>query len=96
VNLRDAARGRDCQIRIPGVCNFNAETTVLCHLSGGGMGAKRSDLAAAVGCSACHAAVDGAVRTEHSKQELALWHLEGVVRTIELWLREGLIRVGRR
>lgn len=31
VNLRKTARGRECQLRVPGVCNFNPETTVLAH-----------------------------------------------------------------
>lgn len=30
-NLRKEARGRECQIRIPGVCNGNPETVVLTH-----------------------------------------------------------------
>ncbi|MRT05032.1 DUF1364 family protein [Ewingella americana] len=29
--LAKAARGHDCQIRIPSVCNYNSETTVLAH-----------------------------------------------------------------
>ena len=29
--LTKAARGRECQVRIPGVCNGNPETTVLAH-----------------------------------------------------------------
>ncbi len=32
-DLRKAARGRECQVRIPGVCNGNSETSVL-HISG--------------------------------------------------------------
>ncbi len=31
-DLRKAARGRECQVRIPGVCNGNPETTVLAHI----------------------------------------------------------------
>ncbi|HHK5888093.1 TPA: nuclease domain-containing protein [Serratia marcescens] len=30
--LRDSARGQCCTLQIPGICNGNAETTVLCHL----------------------------------------------------------------
>ncbi|VEI70653.1 82 prophage-derived uncharacterized protein ybcO [Serratia quinivorans] len=30
-NLRKEAKGRDCQVRMPGICNFNPETTVLAH-----------------------------------------------------------------
>ncbi len=45
--LTKAARGRECQVRIPGVCNGNPETVVLAHyrLAGTcGVGQKPSDL----------------------------------------------------
>lgn len=61
--IRKAARGQDCTINIPGVCNFNPETTVLCHdnrlSSGKGMGLKAPDEQACFGCSACHDVLDG-------------------------------------
>lgn len=31
-DLCKAARGRECQVRIPGVCNGNDETSVLAHI----------------------------------------------------------------
>lgn len=91
--LRDSARGRDCQIRIPGICNFNPETVVLCHLNGGGSGTKHSDLFGAFGCSDCHSAVDGRIKTEYSKAELDLMLLEAMVRTQKIWLDEGLVKI---
>lgn len=60
--IRKAARGEDCTLRIPGVCNWNPETTVLCHSpyleSGRGMGLKSSDQEAVFGCSSCHDLLD--------------------------------------
>lgn len=46
-NLRKEAKGRECQIRLPGICNHNPATTVLAHyrLSGTcGMGMKPNNL----------------------------------------------------
>lgn len=61
--IRKAARGQDCTLRIPGVCNFDPATTVLCHSNaladGKGMGHKAPDTAACFGCSACHDVLDG-------------------------------------
>ena len=95
--LRQEARDKPCQIRIPGVCNGNPETTVLCHLNSGGMGMKASDLAAgAWGCSSCHDAIDGRIMTEHPRDTLLLWHLEGVVRTLSILESEGIIGVIRK
>ena len=88
--LRDSARGRECQIRLPGICNHNPETTVLCHLNGGGMGRKNSDLLAAFGCSACHDEVDRRTRLLDSAI-VSLAHYEGVVKTQQIWMDEGLV-----
>jgi hypothetical protein len=91
--LRKSAKGRDCEIRIPGTCNGNPETVVLCHFHGGGMAGKRSDIHGAYGCSSCHAVVDGGVPVRWPKDMLDLWFLQAVIRTQEKMLAEGLIRV---
>lgn len=61
--IRKAARGEECTLMIPGVCNGDPETTVLCHSNaladGKGMGLKAPDTAACFGCSACHDILDG-------------------------------------
>lgn len=93
--LSRAARGRDCQIRVPGVCNGNPETTVLAHfrMSGTrcGTGLKPNDLQGAWACSSCHDAVDGRGRTEFNHHELRVMHLEGVIRTIDILVSEGKV-----
>lgn len=84
VNLRKEAHGRECQIRIVGVCNHNPETTVLAHyrLAGTcGTGCKPDDAQGAWACDACHAAVDGRIKTAYSHDELRLFHAEGSFRT---------------
>lgn len=74
--LRKSAKGRECQIRIPGVCNHNNETVVLCHLGGAGMGTKNDDMFGAFGCSACHDVVDGRmVSAYYSKYLIDKWFL---------------------
>ena len=91
--IRRSAQGQECQIRIPGVCNGNPETTVLAHLPGGGMGFKRNDIFGAYSCSACHDARDGrSTCWQSSRYDFAYMHLEGVIRTQEILLREGLIK----
>jgi len=79
--IRKSARGQDCQVRIPHICNFNPETTVLAHLSGGGWGLKRGDHEASYCCSDCHDALDGRRKTSYSGTELKLMHYDGVMRT---------------
>ena len=92
--LRNSARGQDCQVRIPGICNFNPETTVLAHVgSNSGMGMKPDDTEAAFCCSACHDAIDGRLRTNHSRLELKLMAKEGAERTRAIWLEQGLMKI---
>jgi hypothetical protein len=92
INLRKEAKGRECQIRVPGVCNGNPDTTVLAHLSGGGMGRKQDNFTGGSwACCACHDAVDGRIKTSFTKAELRLWHLEAVLRTQEMLVAEGVI-----
>lgn len=88
--LRKQARGRQCQVRMPG-CNHDPETTVLAHyrLSGlSGTGIKPPDLVGAWACSSCHDAIDG--RTGGDRAEARLAHAEGVMRTIYQLLKNGM------
>lgn len=92
--LTKTARGRECQVRIPGICNGNPETTVLAHyrLAGTcGVGSKPSDLQGAWACSACHDAIDGRSRAV-TRDEARQLHAEGVMRTQDQLVREGLVR----
>lgn len=89
--LRKSAQGQSCTVRIPGVCCWDDSTTVLAHLPGGGMGRKREDIHGAFACHTCHGALDGHIKTGFTRQQLDVFHLEGVLRTQEIWLEEGLI-----
>lgn len=91
--LRKMARGRDCQVRIPGVCNFDPETTVLAHyrLAGTcGMGIKPHDLIGAWACSSCHDEIDRRTRRIDA-DAAALAHLEGLIRTLVILIKEEVI-----
>jgi hypothetical protein len=89
VNLRQQAKGRECQMRWPGTCNHNPETVVLAHyrLSGiSGMGMKSPDEIAGWLCSECHRLAD----TDKSP-EVQLAFAQAVFRTQATLLREGKI-----
>ena len=92
MNRRKWARGKPCQVRIPGVCNFDPETSVLAHvriagITGGGQ--KAPDYLAAICCSSCHDMVDGRINTDlWSKKDRDLMLYEGVFRTQVLWEKE--------
>lgn len=82
-------------VRIPNVCNFNSESTVLAHVRQAGvsgMGLKSPDVLGAWCCSACHDEIDGrSHKSPLTREALRLAHLEGMVRTISQLHKEGLI-----
>ncbi len=92
--ISKSARNQECQIRLIGICNGIDETTVLCHLNGGGMGYKHSDIHAAYGCNNCHDAVDmRRFKGQYTPEQLKQAHLEGVIRTQTILLNDGLLEV---
>lgn len=91
---RDAA-GRECQIRIPGVCRPHPEDCSLCHAplhaSYRGGDQKAPDALAAFGCTPCHDEVDR--RTRYVETQFArLCFYEGVLRTQAIWIAEGKLK----
>ena len=92
--LTKLARGRECQVRLP-CCNHNTETTVLAHyrLAGTcGIGMKPNDLQGAWACSACHDEIDRRTRL-FEPEFVRLAHAEGVIRTIDILIKEGKIKL---
>jgi hypothetical protein len=94
--LTEAARGQPCMVRIPNVCNFNAQTTVLAHvrLAGTcGVGMKSPDLLGSWACSNCHDLIDGrasgAFTKTYTRDQVKLMHLEGMARTINELIKQG-------
>lgn len=93
--IKNAARGRECEVRLPSICNKDPDTTVLAHyrMAGTcGTGIKPDDAQAAFACSACHDAIDGRALTAIDPTSLRLWHAEGVLRTQAILRKEGKLK----
>lgn len=95
MNFRKEAKGRECFVRLPDVCNGNPETTVLAHyrlIGQSGMGIKSDDLAfGAWACSACHDAIDRRAHMDLERDYVRLAHAEGVMRTVAQLRKEGKV-----
>lgn len=89
--IRKSARGQNCQVRIPNVCNFNPETVIHAHMSGGGMGKKVNDIFGSRCCSNCHDVVDGRVKSTFPREIIHNFFTDGVFRTQQQLFDEGLI-----
>src|SRR5687768_11668022 len=96
--ITESARNEDCQIRIPGVCNFNPETTVWCHgngsAAGKGMWMKANDILGSYGCSSCHDVYDrrAPVPEGMTYMEVKLYFLEGLMRSLLILIKKGLVK----
>jgi hypothetical protein len=87
-----SAKGEECQVRIPGICNYNQETTIFAHLNGYGMGGKHADLFGAYCCSTCHGVIDGHIRCfRFDPGQIRAFHIDGILRTQEMLVRKGLV-----
>lgn len=95
-----SAKGQECQIRSP-FCNHNPETVVFCHLNWAGIGEKMQNIHGAYGCSRCHDFVDGRLLEGRfggddflpNPEQRRIYHLEGMVRTQELMIRNGILKL---
>jgi hypothetical protein len=97
--IRESARGEDCQIRLPGHCNHNRETTVWAHgngsAAGKGIGMKSDDLLGSYACSDCHDVYDRRAPTAMPRVEVELAFWEGHARSLILLIKKGVIAVMR-
>ena len=59
--ITKSARGENCALRVPGVCNHDNDTVQLCH-AGKGTAKRNEDWWGVYGCKACHDWMDGNVQ----------------------------------
>jgi TPP-dependent indolepyruvate ferredoxin oxidoreductase alpha subunit len=86
--ITQSAKGENCTVRFPGVCNHNPETVVFAHVHSrfSGMGTKSSDIHGCYMCSDCHSAYD---RYEVAEIDV----MRGMIETQLKLYQKGLIKV---
>ena len=93
--IQKSARGEECTLRIPGVCNGNPETVVLCHAPyPGRSGMRTHDWWAAYGCSSCHDFADHRSGGEAFGTVLDRYWMPAIHETQFKLIEKGLISVG--
>lgn len=89
-HLLAMARGQNCNLQVPTICNRNPETTVAAHSNSakhGKAGARKADDNYIVfGCSACHSWLDqgGGAR---NREQGEFYFNRGLVRQCREWAR---------
>lgn len=91
--MRKLARGRECTVRLAGVCNFDPTTTVLAHVKAGwfGMGIKPPDVLGVVACHACHDEIDRRTR-KLEREFVELETLRAMYRQILHYCEMGILK----
>lgn len=97
--LRESARGVECFVRLPGVCLWTAEYSILSHFPGSAGGRGRSiksdDFCGAIACTACDAVIDRQRKPPAGMtyDECMLCWFEGHMRTLLHWRNNRLLLV---
>lgn len=97
-DLRKLARGQECLVRIPNICNWDPETTVLAHIRRGGesnpgMGARVADVCATWACSSCHDVIDRRnAMGSYSLAEIDSWLLDAQNRYLVKLVEMGVLK----
>jgi hypothetical protein len=96
--ITEAARGRNCTMRLPGVCNHDPATSVWSHINsvrwGAGRGHKAPDICGLITCFECANALDGRRRKSDDGQPLdrefvKLCAYEGHLESLAILDKEG-------
>ncbi|MGQ0834984.1 MAG: nuclease domain-containing protein [Gammaproteobacteria bacterium] len=92
-SLRQLARGKPCMCRIPAVCNWDIETTVLAHIRRGfyGRGIKPPDTCGVWACSACHDVLDGRVKSSYTESDLDSIALRALCQQLEWYDKHEIL-----
>lgn len=92
--IRKSARGEDCSVRLPTVCRFNSETTVLAHLGTSFSAPNRAnDFHACYCCSDCHDVIDGRRKHDFSELDIQIAIYDAMIETQLKLIDKGLIKI---
>ena len=80
-----------CQVRLPGCSETNCVGAHYRMPGLSGMGQKPHDIFVAAACPSCHNIVDGRCHTSTEHNKIRLAHAEGVLRTIQMMVDDGMI-----
>lgn len=95
--IRQSARGEECTMRIPGVCNGDRETVVWAHSNdssaGKGMGLKARDEEGCYACLKCHGTYDRQIPRPPglTKEDVDVYFARGKVVSRQILARKGLL-----
>jgi len=94
MDLRANARDKPCMLRIPGVCNGDKRTVVLCHIKRGWTGSsKPPDICAVWGCCDCHDAIDGRRQFDgYTREQLNTFILTALCQQLALYAYDGVLK----
>lgn len=90
-----SAKGENCTLSIPGVCNYDPDTVVFCHHNDGTGGSNKftGPLTGGYGCYSCHQIIDGRDDKTWHKPDIEFFKRRSMIRTINRLIEKGLVKV---
>ena len=93
--ITDAAKGKRCTMRLPGICNYDNSTSIWSHINsirwGAGRGHKAPDIIGLITCNKCADILDRRVKTEFERDYVMQLAYEGHCESLMILWEEGII-----
>ena len=94
--ITKSAKGKDCQVRIIGVCSFDPAQTIWSHVrfsaAGRGRAIKAVDICGAYACTSCDAVYDGQAKRPDgmTREQVDMDWFMGHMRSLVMLVNDGL------
>ena len=93
--ITEAAKGKRCTARLPGICNYDNSTSIWSHINsirwGAGRGHKAPDICGLITCNKCADVLDRRVKTELERDYVMQLIYEGHMESLMILWEEGII-----
>lgn len=90
--ITKSAKGEDCSVRLPTVCSFDNDKTILAHLGTSFSAPNRAnDFFAAYCCADCHDVIDNRVKSKFTSEEILIATSDAMMETQLKLIAKGLV-----
>ncbi len=90
--ITKSAKGEDCSVRLPTICSFDNDKTILAHIGTSFSAPNRAhDFHACYCCSDCHDVVDNRVKSDFSSEDLLTAVTDAMMETQNKLIAKGLV-----
>lgn len=90
--ITKSAKGEDCSVRLPTICSFDNDKTILAHLGTSFSAPNRAnDFHACYCCSDCHDIIDGRRKSDFTDHDILIATSDAMIETQKKLIDKGLV-----